>query len=242
MDVSFHHNEQLIRPWRTAAFVAAAVAAVELLVLVVVGGALIAKASTGASAKPAHEGRRHEDRNGQDRSASRRGEAATGGGSGRAASRARRVSVVVLNGNGRQGAAAATAARASRARLPHRRCRECAQLGLHAHPRDVPQGLRGRRPTARARSRDRDRRPARRPPHRAAPRLARRRRHRRLDDASPAAGRIRRVVDRIARAIQFAAHVEEAALRIERVGGVEREVRAAEVSRRCTGTARARTT
>ena len=38
MDVSFHHNEQLVRPWRTAAFVAAAIAAVELLVLIVVGG------------------------------------------------------------------------------------------------------------------------------------------------------------------------------------------------------------
>ena len=55
MDVSFHHNEELVRPWRMAAFVAAAIAAVELLVLIVVGGALIAKASTATSAKPSQK-------------------------------------------------------------------------------------------------------------------------------------------------------------------------------------------
>ena len=115
MDVSLHHNERLIRPWRTAAFVAAAVAAVELLVLVVVGGALIAKASTGASAKPGHEA-----------TATKTATAKTGAQAVATKPKPRReatpvaqltrsrVSVVVLNGSNRQGAAAATAARASR--------------------------------------------------------------------------------------------------------------------------------
>ena len=52
VDVSLQHADRLIRPWRTAALVAAAVAAVELLVLVVVGGALIAKPSTGTASRP----------------------------------------------------------------------------------------------------------------------------------------------------------------------------------------------
>jgi hypothetical protein len=113
VDVSFHHNEQLIRPWRTAAFVAAAVAAVELLVLVVVGGALIAKASTGASTKPAHKAA-------ATKTATAKTEAhAVAAKPRRAATPVAqltrsRVSVVVLNGSSRQGAAAATAARASR--------------------------------------------------------------------------------------------------------------------------------
>ena len=57
MDVSIHHDDRLIHPWRTAALVAAAVAAVELLVLVVVGGALIAKPSAGTSARPVAKSR-----------------------------------------------------------------------------------------------------------------------------------------------------------------------------------------
>lgn len=113
MDVSFHHNEQLVRPWRTAAFVAAAVAAVELLVLIVVGGALVAKASTRASTKPA-----------QKEAVTRTAAAKTGSSSAGTTPRRTaipaahlprtRVSVVVLNGGSRQGAAAATAAKASR--------------------------------------------------------------------------------------------------------------------------------
>jgi hypothetical protein len=113
VDVSFHHNEQLVRPWRTAAFVAGAVAAVELLILIVVGGALIAKASTGVSAKPVQK-------------AALTGTAVAQTGSKTGAAKPRRavvppahlarsrVSVLVLNGGSRQGAAAATAAKASR--------------------------------------------------------------------------------------------------------------------------------
>lgn len=108
MDVSFHHNEQLVRPWRLAAFTAAAIAAVELIVLVVVGGALIAKASTGPSAKPAHKATVTQT------------EAAKGTAPAPAAKapvadlKRARVSVIVLNGGTRQGAAASTAARISK--------------------------------------------------------------------------------------------------------------------------------
>jgi hypothetical protein len=113
VDVSFHHNEQLVRPWRLAAFVAAAIAAVELLVLIVVGGALIAKASTATSTKP-----------GQKAAVTRSVTAKTGSGSAATSPRRTavrvahiprtRVSIVVLNGSSRQGAAATTAAKASR--------------------------------------------------------------------------------------------------------------------------------
>ena len=49
MDVTLQHDDRMMQPWRTAALVAVAVAAVELLVLVVIGGALIAKPSTGTA-------------------------------------------------------------------------------------------------------------------------------------------------------------------------------------------------
>ena len=112
VDVSFHHNEQLVRPWRTAAFVAAAIAVVELLVLIVVGGALIAKATTATSAKPAQKAVATKD-------VSVKSSSGTPTKARRAAAPVAhlprtRVSVVVLNGGSRQGAAAATAARASR--------------------------------------------------------------------------------------------------------------------------------
>lgn len=112
MDVSFHHKEQLVHPWRMAAFVAAAVAAVELVILVVVGGALVAKASTGTSARPA-----------QKAAVTKTATAKPGS---NATTKLHRVvvpaahltrssvSVLVLNGGSRQGAAAATAAKASR--------------------------------------------------------------------------------------------------------------------------------
>lgn len=108
MDVSLQHDERLIRPWRTAALVASAVAAIELLVLVVVGGALIAKPSTGAGVRPVAKVR-----------AAKAAPSAASVNAHRAAVPTshlarRKVSVLVLNGNGRQGAAAATASRVSR--------------------------------------------------------------------------------------------------------------------------------
>jgi len=108
VDVSFQHDERLIRPWRTAALVAVAVAAVELLVLVIVGGALIAKPSTGtavrtvtkhAAATTSHRAAAVPPRN----AAVPAAHLARG-----------TVSVLILNGNGRQGAAASAASRVSR--------------------------------------------------------------------------------------------------------------------------------
>ncbi len=108
MDVSLQHAERLIRPWRTAALVAAAVAAVELLVLVVVGGALIAKPSTGSASRP-------DARTAAPQSAAKTAPAKSHRAAAvPAAHLARgRVTVLVLNGNGRRGAAAATASRVS---------------------------------------------------------------------------------------------------------------------------------
>lgn len=109
VDVSLHHDDRLIRPWRTAAVIAVAVAAVELLLLVVIGGALIAKPSRGTPARPAAK------------TAAVRSAAAAQAKpikihrvAAPVAHRARgSVTVLVLNGNGRQGAAAATATRVS---------------------------------------------------------------------------------------------------------------------------------
>jgi hypothetical protein len=100
--------EVAVRPWRLAALALTAVAAVELMLLVVVGGALLAKPESGA------------------RTAAKR-PAATRAASAGAATPARpvaapvtaaelprrKVGVLVLNGNGRQGAAGAAAARVS---------------------------------------------------------------------------------------------------------------------------------
>ncbi len=113
MDVSLHHDSiahgrRIADPWRFAAMLAIVVAAVELILLIVVGGALIAKPSKSAGSH-----------------------AATKGVSAAAARHAKptkvhrapvpaahlsrhRVTVLVLNGNGRQGAAAATATRVQR--------------------------------------------------------------------------------------------------------------------------------
>jgi len=111
VDYPLHHDDAIVRPWRTATFVAAAVAAVELLLLIVVGGALLAKPDHGAkrtaAAKPA----------------ARAGATKASGPAAVAAAKPnhvvvaqlprRKVRVLVLNGNGRQGAAAAAASRVS---------------------------------------------------------------------------------------------------------------------------------
>lgn len=106
MDVSLHHDDALVRPWRTAALAAAAVAAVELVLLVVVGGALLAKPEPSSHARPVRKSVAAAPAATPAREQPAR----------KAAARLprRRVSVLVLNGNGRQGAAAAAAARASR--------------------------------------------------------------------------------------------------------------------------------
>jgi len=104
---SLFHDSPLVRPWRTAAIVAGAVAAVELLLLVIVGGALIAKPSTSTGVRSA--ARAHATSAAQRAVVGRTLPVAAS-----AAHLARgEVSVLVLNGNGRHGAAASTAARVS---------------------------------------------------------------------------------------------------------------------------------
>lgn len=90
-------------PWRSAALVAGAVAAVELLLLVVVGGALIAKPETGQARKQAKTHAAAETRATPAPPPVHKPAPAD--------LPRRKVTVLVLNGNGRQGAAADAAAR-----------------------------------------------------------------------------------------------------------------------------------
>jgi hypothetical protein len=100
------HVELAVRPWRTATLVAAGVAAVELVLLVMIGGALLAKPEpAGRKAAPAKaavvtHAARHAP--------------APATKAARAELPRRKVTVVVLNGNGRQGAAAVAASRVRR--------------------------------------------------------------------------------------------------------------------------------
>ncbi len=113
MDYPLHHDDAIVRPWRTATFVAVGVAAVELLLLVVIGGALLAKPAQGVKHAGAAKPQRHA---GPAAKATRRARAAAAKTTPAAAAELPRrgVRVLVLNGNGRQGAAAAAAARVSR--------------------------------------------------------------------------------------------------------------------------------
>jgi hypothetical protein len=98
-----------VRPWRTATLVVAGIAAVELVLLVMLGGALLAKpepktqrAAPKAVATKAAAAAPVEKQHVQQTVARRPV---------RAELPRRKVEVVVLNGNGRQGAAAAAASR-----------------------------------------------------------------------------------------------------------------------------------
>jgi LytR cell envelope-related transcriptional attenuator len=139
-------HDALVRPWRLATLVAATIAALELLLLVVVGGALIAKNAADPARKPPAE-------------AEQRTAAA---GSTRARARAKpkpkpavpvrkhvvakpdltrtRVAVLVLNGNGRQGAAAAAA---THARVRGYRIRAVANAPRMDYPRSLVMFRRG---------------------------------------------------------------------------------------------------
>jgi hypothetical protein len=100
-------SDALVRPWRTAACVAAAVAAVELVLLLAIGGGALVEA---ASARLRLEARDHALAPvSTQRPAARKPDPAP------AAKRPRSATVVlVLNGNGRTGAAAAAASRVQR--------------------------------------------------------------------------------------------------------------------------------
>ena len=105
------HADLAVRPWRTATLVVAGIAALELVLLVMLGGALLAKpeqaggrkatASKVVSAKHATK------------PAPARAKPATTEKVAPAQLPRRKVTVLVLNGNGRQGAAATAASRVS---------------------------------------------------------------------------------------------------------------------------------
>ena len=96
--------ELAVRPWRTATLVVAAIAAVELVLLVMIGGALLAKPEP-AVRRAAPEAAAPTKAAKAKPMPSRAAKAAP------AELPRRKVKVVVLNGNGRQGAAASAASR-----------------------------------------------------------------------------------------------------------------------------------
>jgi hypothetical protein len=99
--------ELAVRPWRTATVLIAAVAAVELVLLVVVGGALLAKPEASPRATAA-KAKAHSTSATTSKPATKPRRTVAP-----AELPRRKVRVVVLNGNGRQGAAAAAASRVS---------------------------------------------------------------------------------------------------------------------------------
>lgn len=119
MDFPLHRNTSTSRPfpWRAAAVIVAAVAAIELVLLVVVGGALLAKpdAKRPAAAAKADTAKT------QAKAKTTRATAAKAPATTKRAPAAavaelprRKVEVLVLNGNGRTGAAGAAASRVGR--------------------------------------------------------------------------------------------------------------------------------
>lgn len=100
-----------MRPWRLAAVALTAIAAVELMLLVVVGGALLAKPERTARATVTTRAPAT-----RDAAAAKAQKPVTTSTTSSAAAELprRKVGVLVLNGNGRQGAASAAASRVSR--------------------------------------------------------------------------------------------------------------------------------
>ena len=99
------HIELAVRPWRTATLVVAGIAAVELVLLVMIGGALLAKPEPAARKASAQA------------VAAKHATKPTPAPAAKAVPAElprRKVMVVVLNGNGRQGAAAVAASRVQR--------------------------------------------------------------------------------------------------------------------------------
>ena len=155
--------ELAVRPWRTATLVVAAFAAVELVLLVMIGGALLAKPEPAArKAAPTQAAPAVVQK-------ARKPAAPAVSRPSAAELPRRKVTVVVLNGNGRQGAAAAAASRVTRQGLPHRPRRQCAEPRLRDVARHVPARVRGRGAASRARPRREGREPAgRRPAERSS--------------------------------------------------------------------------
>lgn len=103
MDHPLSASEALVRPWRTAAYVAVAIAAVELVLLLFIGGGALLDAASARLQLEAKD-RALASPRGSHKPSVRKPEPAP------AAKRPRSATVVlVLNGNGRTGAAAAAA-------------------------------------------------------------------------------------------------------------------------------------
>ena len=105
------HADLAVRPWRTATLVVAGIAALELVLLVMLGGALLAKPERAAARKAAPSKAvavKHATTPRPAATKTTKTEKAVA-----AQIPRRKVTVVVLNGNGRQGAAAAAASRVS---------------------------------------------------------------------------------------------------------------------------------
>ncbi len=109
--VHLDHVQLAVRPWRTAALVVAAIAAVELALLVMVGGALLAKPTTASPSRTAAPSKAAAAK----RATKPTPRPAPAKPPAKAVAQLprRKVTVVVLNGNGRQGAAATAASRVS---------------------------------------------------------------------------------------------------------------------------------
>lgn len=99
--------ELAVRPWRTATVLVALLAALELVLLIVLGGALLAKPEPAAKRPAAKAAATAKT------AASRKPAPLRVTKTAPAELPRRKVQVVVLNGNGRQGAAAAAATRVS---------------------------------------------------------------------------------------------------------------------------------
>jgi LytR cell envelope-related transcriptional attenuator len=102
--------EALVRPWRTAAYVAVAIAAFELLLLLVIGGGKL----TGFMADRLELAARQEVLAPQTQQASKPASARKPASAAVARRPRSKTVVLVLNGNGRTGAAAAAASRVQR--------------------------------------------------------------------------------------------------------------------------------
>lgn len=107
MDHPLAYSDAIVRPWRTATLVAVAVAAVELLLLIVVGGALLARDAAGGPGREAAPAKTASV-------AARASRPAPAAPAAKAQLARPRTRVLVLNGNGRQGAAATAATRVQR--------------------------------------------------------------------------------------------------------------------------------
>ena len=104
--ISSGRVELAVRPWRTATLVVAGIAAVELALLVMIGGALLAKPEpAGRKAAPVSATVARHTAKGAPTHPAKAAPAELP---------RRKVTVLVLNGNGRQGAAASAASRVRR--------------------------------------------------------------------------------------------------------------------------------